>query len=102
MRKAKLDTKFRTFSNKKRMKKCIELADNFKEDPEKKERLLQKLCPVCFYIKDRIGGDALTSVECACCTEIINSSNTDVDVLCYSCSINYMLCKHCGCDLTEV
>lgn len=97
--KQKLDTKFRTFSNKNRMKRTIDLAKKFQEDPEKENRFKENQCKFCYYVTDRVGGDALTEVECAGCNAIIFSSNTDVDVLCLPCAINLNLCKHCGAEL---
>lgn len=90
---------FATYSAKSRIFKTIELANKYKIDPRKKERHDSQLCPVCFYNKSRIGGAAMTQIQCAECEEELSFSNTNVDVMCKNCAKQYNLCKHCGGDI---
>ena len=101
-RRKKLDNatiEFATCLAKDRISKTIELANNYKIDPCKKERQDNQLCPVCFYNESRIGGAAVTQVQCAQCEEELSFPNTNVDSLCQNCAKEYNLCKHCGGDI---
>lgn len=69
------------------------------EDADRKKRLLSALCPVCYYNQSRIGGAACTRAQCAFCDAILNSGNTNIDVMCQRCAASYGLCKHCGADV---
>lgn len=75
------------------------IIDDIASDAERKVRLEKQECPFCFYRKSRIGGAAMTSVQCGLCDETVRSSNTNVDVLCKMCAKDNGLCKHCGADI---
>jgi len=76
----------------------IDLADKFSNDPEKRKRLEECLCPICYYEKSRIGGSAIRTVECVCGKEM-HFANTCTDNLCDDCAEDRGCCKHCGGDL---
>ena len=69
------------------------------EDPQREKRLEESLCTGCFYEKSRIGGAAITFRQCAFCTEMLNSGNTNIDIMCRDCAKAAGLCRHCGCDI---
>lgn len=73
-------------------------AEQFKEDPEKEKRIGTYECVPCHY-SAKIAGQAFTDRPCGICDTQIQSSNTDVNVICISCAQKYSLCAHCGADI---
>ena len=71
---------------------------NYYSDPEKKNRKNNKhLCRYCFYVDtSRIGGCAMTTINCACCGREMLFANTCTDVFCDECAAELNYCKHCG------
>lgn len=69
-------------------------------DLDKKERLKDQECQVCFYLDNNaLAGQAFTHYTCrACGIELINP-NTNVNALCLDCAKKHKLCIHCGADL---
>lgn len=88
-----------TWSAKIRIDRTIGMAEKYKTDPDKKERLEYNLCPVHYYNEDRVGGAVITKIECAICGKELSFSNTCVDMLCDKCASELNLCKHCGGDI---
>lgn len=81
----------------------LESAEKINTDPEKTERLTKNLCITCYYVNaGRVGGAAMTSVDCGICDVETTFSNTCVDVICPSCATANNLCKHCGADMNLV
>lgn len=65
-------------------------------DNDKKQRKSQGLCRYCYYFaNDRIGGSAITRVNCRGCDKELSFGNTCTDDLCLKCSAVLKLCKHC-------
>lgn len=75
-----------------------ELAKAFEEDAHKGIRFLKSECKVCFYTH-KIGAQAFTTRECACCGVDQVYGHSATDVLCVECSVKHSLCKHCGGDI---
>ena len=73
-------------------------SEQFKNDPERKKRGVTYECIPCHY-SARIAGQAFTDRPCGICDTVIQSGNTDVNVLCIPCAKKYSLCAHCGADI---
>jgi hypothetical protein len=66
-------------------------------DPQKKRRKDNAECKYCFYVNNsRIGGAAITTVNCRICNNDISFGSTATDVLCQTCATEHKLCKRCG------
>lgn len=81
------------------VKRTIERARLFSEDPDKTKRKALALCPYCFYLSSRIGGAAMTDRDCGLCGKEMTFGSTNTDILCVECGIEKNACKHCGADL---
>lgn len=69
------------------------------KDPDRKKRLADCLCAICYYEKSRIGAAVCTQVQCAYCDAMLSSGNSAVDVLCKECASKTGLCRCCGADV---
>lgn len=79
---------------------AIAYAKDLQNDPDKKQRLSECVCPVCYYRRvGRIGGARMTFSSCGGCSCRLSSGNTCVDVLCEKCAAERGCCKQCGGDL---
>jgi len=76
----------------------LERAKQYTEDPDKKKRLELSICKPCFYERT-VAGQAFTNRPCGLCETVLQSSNTNVDVLCIGCAKVNNLCKKCGGDI---
>jgi len=65
-------------------------------DPDKKKRLEESYCVVCYYEGPTLAGQAMTDVNCRLCDTILHFSSTDTHELCQACAIKNKLCKDCG------
>jgi len=63
-------------------------------------RLEEQECKVCYYCS-KIGGTAMTFIECSECGKQLNSCNTNIDIICKDCAKKMKVCKHCGADMNE-
>jgi ribosomal protein S27E len=88
-----------TYMSKNRMASTIDRAEKFKQDPEVEKRHEEQECQVCFYEKGRVGGAAMTEIECALCNKTTVFPSTNTDILCPECAKEHNLCKHCGGDI---
>lgn len=80
------------------------LHDSFLNDYDKKHRLEDSLCKVCFYTQKNnsfvpIAGQAITTHNCESCGVEMIFNNTRFDCLCVDCSVQRNMCKHCTADL---
>lgn len=50
------------------------------------------------FARSRIGGSAITTVQCALCDKELTFGNTATDILCDDCAAENNLCKQCGAD----
>lgn len=87
-----------TYFTKERIRAAEVRYANYTTDPEKKERLAEQECIVCWY-ESKIGGAAMTSRQCGFCSETVHCGNTAIDKLCLKCAQENELCKHCGSDI---
>jgi ribosomal protein S27E len=87
---------FATTMAKDRRTRVCDLANKITLDQEKKQRLAEALCPLCYYDKSRYGGAAITNRDCAKCGKTMYFGSTCTDVLCLECAKALALCKHCG------
>ena len=97
----KLDTAFieyKTEMQKHEIEMVLKLADEFINDPLRKDRLNAQECKPCFY-ESRLAGNSATATKCACCEKKMYFGSTDVDILCIDCAKKLDLCKHCGGDI---
>lgn len=90
---------FATFLKRSQYNKVIELSVKFRTDPERKRRMEECLCVVCYYRMDELGGAAITHRTCGKCGIDQVYSSTNTDVLCLDCAKKLALCKHCGADI---
>lgn len=66
-------------------------------DSLRKERREAKECRYCYYVnKERVGGAAITIVNCQGCNTKMSFGNTCTDTLCETCATERKLCKRCG------
>lgn len=66
-------------------------------DGSKKIRKSMHICRCCFYFDtSRIGGSAITTVNCAGCDITLHFANTCTDIFCNDCAEELKMCKHCG------
>lgn len=79
--------------------KAKERVDNVMNDPEKKKRIEKQECSYCYYMKQKVGGAAVTFLQCGLCENQLTSGSICVDVLCLDCAKEQRLCKHCGGDI---
>lgn len=80
-----------------------ELLYKIDNDPQKKERIKDCKCKICFYQKGgRIGGAAMTQADCAFCGNSMMFGSTAVDKMCPDCAAKADLCKICGADMNYV
>ena len=87
-----------TSLSKRRVEAALKLAEQFREDPQKAERLTACLCIPCFY-SSSWGGAAITQEPCMCCGAVQMYGSTNTDALCMDCAQEAHLCKHCGGDV---
>lgn len=90
---------YRTTRHVEEIKRLRERLATFDADAEKTERIEQVLCKCCYYSTSQIGGQSMSSRQCASCDLIINAPHTCVDVLCVDCAERRGLCKRCGADI---
>lgn len=93
------DISFKNWGKSDFVKNTLELAKNLQEDFDKKERLSQSECLVCFYKKGGLATNACVNTNCRSCNKEIWFGNSDTDELCINCAKKYKLCKACGSDL---
>ena len=86
----------RTFANKQRLTKYAEII----LDINKKERIDNQECKICFYLPS-VGGCAITTSYCSICEKELIFPNTNVDILCLGCAQEKRVCKHCGADIND-
>ncbi|MHC4649001.1 MAG: hypothetical protein ACYTBJ_26400 [Planctomycetota bacterium] len=77
---------------------AIERANLLQNDPEKKVRIDDNSCVVCFY-GSRCGGAAITTSKCKECGKEMTFGSTCVDKYCDSCASRFLVCKQCGADI---
>lgn len=82
-----------------RLSDYVERARKAEEDTDKQQRLEATLCKVCWYLRDGIGGAAITNRPCGLCLADQRFSSTDTNLLCSNCAQAHELCKCCGADL---
>jgi ribosomal protein S27E len=88
-----------TASAKRYIESTIKLAEDFKTDPNKSERVAACLCKLCYYRGGGWAGQAFTYRDCMRCHIEQAYSSTNTDVLCKECAQISKLCKHCGGDM---
>lgn len=83
---------------KQRVQDWIDLANAATNDTRHAQRIASHECKACFY-SSRMGGAAITTRNCMCCSQPQTYGSTNTDVLCLPCAKEGSLCKHCGADL---
>lgn len=84
----------RTYMQKSRLESYKKHID----DPDKKKRIEEQECVICFY-GSKIGGQAITETNCSICETAMHFGSTNTDMLCKACAKDHTLCKHCGADI---
>jgi len=69
------------------------------KDTEKKKRLSNNLCPICYYTGHWTGGQMFTQNQCGVCEAEMMFGSTCIDVVCPKCAKELGICKHCGTTL---
>lgn len=72
---------------------------NYDVDKRREQRLEKHECKVCFYLKSRIGGAAITKKSCNVCGNAVVHATTCTGVACKECAEALHICTHCGGDL---
>jgi len=93
------DISFDNILKKERIKNALELADNLRNDPNKKERKCQNLCLLCYYQERGMHTNASVTTDCKICSDKMYFGSSDIDKIDDVCAKIYGLCKHCGCDI---
>lgn len=76
------------------------MAERFDGDTDKKERLSECKCKSCFYFfHSRMGGAAMTTIDCGICDKETLFGSTAVEPICKDCARENSLCVQCGGDL---
>lgn len=78
---------------------AIKNAEKCVGDTRRDQRLAMFQCRPCFYMKQRIGGAALTWCPCASCGEEFCNASTAVALICDECSKKRNLCRQCGAEM---
>ena len=75
-------------------------VQEFKTDARMSERLKQRKCRACFYLRGpSVAGQAFTEWTCLGCSKTDMHSCTAVPMLCNECSDKFGACDKCGSDL---
>ena len=91
------DTKMKNRSRKERVELLSKSLLEYYKDPDRLNRKHTHVCKFCHYINNsRIGGAAITTVNCRNCDKEITFGNTCTDVFCKECAEELKLCRHCG------
>jgi hypothetical protein len=78
----------------------IEKVEALQADVGKKDRQEECKCKACFYFhKVRIGGAAMTSINCGICETEMMFGSTAVEPICKCCAKKNELCVQCGGDI---
>ncbi len=92
------DISYRNRFASRRIENTLRLAENYRNDPERVERLKLQECIVCYY-NVRITGQAFTQWHCVLCNKEGMHHNTGIPTLCKDCAEKEGLCKQCGATL---
>ena len=76
----------------------LERSLNMLQDPNKKERLDQQECKMCFY-SSHIGGSCMTKYKCKNCDKELLSGSTRTNTLCLDCAKELGYRISCGGDI---
>ena len=88
------DVMFKTQNAKEYVERCNQIVF----DTKKQERHLKQECQLCFY-NSKIGGAAMSHVNCRLCDKEMSFGSTCTDELCIDCAKKHKLCKHCAGDI---
>jgi hypothetical protein len=78
----------------------VSRALNVLADRDRTQRLEQRLCASCFYLKrGQLVGHAFTNWKCLACEKEQSHPNTGVPKLCDDCTWKYNACASCCADL---
>jgi len=89
-----------THMSKRRCDEFIATAKKLEADPDKEKRLEKQECKTCYYIKGRVGGQAITTKPCGLCETEMVFGSTSTDKICKPCGKEQYLCVHCGGDIS--
>lgn len=95
----KADINFETTMRKNWVNDTIAMADSYKKDSNRKQRLDENLCIYCYTNSGGMSGQAFTDRDCNSCGITMSFSDTNTDELCPTCAKDNKLCKHCGSDI---
>lgn len=82
------------------MRNSIAHAKAAEADTEREQRLKERLCATCFYLRrGRLVGQAFTEWRCCSCNCLFMHHNTGTPRLCDECGDTHQACVECGADL---
>jgi hypothetical protein len=75
-------------------------VERFQKDADKEKRQNECKCKACFYFfKSRVGGAAMTHIDCGICDTEMLFGSTAVNPICNQCNKENGLCVQCGGDI---
>ena len=78
---------------------AVRSAEKCVGDVKLQQRVARWQCRSCFYLRQRIGGRAITWCLCALCGEEFSNPSTATDLLCVGCAHVRKLCQTCGAEM---
>ena len=90
-----------TETRKMRVRDTLKHASNLENDPDRKARLKDCTCVVCYY-GSHIGGQAFTHRDCGECGKDMMYGSTCTDKYYLECAAKFQVCKQCGADVNLV
>ena len=82
------------------MRNAIAHAKAAEADTEREQRLKERLCRACFYLRrGRLVGHAFTEWRCCSCNRLFMHHNTGTPRMCDECSDKHDACGECCSDL---
>jgi len=89
-----------TFWKKKYTLEKIESSKKAEIDSDRKNRLKERLCKYCYYLRGEvIACAAMTTTTCQICGKEMLFGSTHTDKVCTDCAKNHKLCKQCLADV---
>jgi len=74
--------------------------DAFDSDAQQERRLERNECKRCFYLWQRVCGQAFTEYKCIACGSDERWHNTCCPKLCIPCAHRYRVCRRCTGDIS--
>lgn len=82
------------------IKNTEKMMKGIKEDINKKDRLSESTCLVCYYdTRGVMVTNSTVTTNCRSCNKKMMFGNSNADEVCLECAKKHKLCVHCGSDI---